>query len=226
MRRRYPGCQVIGFDLAGQLLQKASVGRWRRRRAVCQGDFHQLPFASGSVDLIVANLSLHWAENLPQVVAEARRILRPDGLVLFSCFGPETLRELRAAWYHADPDFVHVMAFPDMHDLGDAFMQAGFAGPVLDTEYFCLTYSGEQQLVAELRGLGMANACVGRRSGLTGRGRWQVMSKAYGVHQIDGRLPATFEVVYGHAWVGKASSQNRDSVAVPFIESVIDTEGG
>ena len=228
LRQKYPDSQVIGLDLAAQLVRQAGRGRWWRRNPVCQGDFHQLPLASESIDLVVANLSLHWAEQLPQVVAEARRVLRSDGLVLFSCFGPETLRELREAWYRADPDYVHVMAFPDMHDLGDAFVQAGFAGPVLDAEYFCLTYSGQQQLTDELRGLGMSNACVGRRKGLTGKQRWQQMSEVYARQKSEGRLPATFEVVYGHAWVGQPRGEQRDSITVPFITpaSRTTTESG
>ncbi|MCG2634321.1 MAG: methyltransferase domain-containing protein [Gammaproteobacteria bacterium] len=221
LRRRFPGATTIGLDLVHPLLRQAAARRWLQRSAVCQGDFHGLPFSSGGVDLIVANLSLHWAVVLPTLLLELRRVLSGDGMVLFSCFGPDTLQELRQAWHGADPGFPHVLACPDMHDLGDAFVQAGFAGPVLDAEHFCLTYSSERTLFAELQGLGLSNACQGRRRGLVGKQRWRMMVEGYGRQSDGGRLPATFEVVYGHAWVGGSSRSggaNRERISVPFLD--------
>jgi len=220
LRKRFPASRVIGFDLAHGALRQARSKRWFRRQPVCQGDFHHLPFAAESIDLVVANLALHWAVDLRQVLLELRRVVRPGGMVLFSTFGPDTLVELRQAWYQADPDSPHVLAFADMHDLGDALMGAGFDSPVLDREAFCLTYSTTSELFAELRRWGLSNACVGRRRGLTGTKKWQEMAAGYQAQRSAGRLPATFEVVYGHAWVGdgkRPGTAVAGSVAVPFI---------
>jgi len=142
---------------------------------------------------------LQWAGDLPAALKELGRVLRPDGLVTFSTFGPDTLRELRAAFTGIDRHR-HVSRFTDMHDIGDMLIGAGFGDPVMDMELFTLTYADAGSLMRELKQIGATNATRGRPHGLMGRGRWQRALAAFEAMRRDGRIPATYEVVYGHAW--------------------------
>jgi malonyl-CoA O-methyltransferase len=129
---------------------------------------------------------------------------------MFSTFGPDTLRELKAAFAGCD-DAPHVHPFVDMHDIGDMLVAAGFGEPVIDMEAVTLTYAAPGLVLAELRAAGYANVRADRRRTLTGRGRWQRMIAAYAAQARDGRVSATFEVVYGHAWKAepRASADGR-----------------
>ena len=198
--RRYRGAQVIGVDMAPAMLHAA---RRRRRwfsaqRFVC-ADGLAMPLPADSVDLVFSNLTVQWCADPAALFAEVWRVLRPGGLFLFTSLGPDTLRELRAAWRQADAA-VHVHAFIDMHDLGDALARSGFQNPVLDVEQFCLTYPDVRALARDLKSIGAGNAAAGRGRGLGGRARWQAMAAAYEPFRADDRLPATFEVVHAHAW--------------------------
>jgi len=204
---RYPGAGIVESDLAfGMLRRQRGLGRWfNRRRAVC-ADAESLPFTDGSFDLVFSSLMLQWCNDPAGVFAEVRRALHPGGLLIFSTLGPDTLRELRESWAAADGD-VHVNAFIDMHDLGDALMHAGFCEPVMETERFTLTYGDGRALMRDLKSLGARNANAGRRRTLTGKARLEEMLRAYEKHRRDCRLPATYEVVYGHAWRAEVGAE-------------------
>jgi malonyl-CoA O-methyltransferase len=158
-----------------------------------------LPFPDASVDVAVSNLMLQWCDDLDVAFAEIRRVLKPDGFFSFTTFGPDTLRELRAAWATVD-DYTHVNTFIDMHDIGDALGRAGLTEPVLDVERVTLTYSDVLALMRDLKVIGAHNVTAGRLRGLTGRSRLRAMEAAYESQRRDGRIPATYEVVYGAAW--------------------------
>ena len=216
LRKRFPTAAIVGLDLAAAM---ARVGmprqaRWRRLlrgapavSTVC-GDMVALPFAPGSFGLVWSNLALHWLDDPLPAIREAQRVLEADGLLMFSMLGPDTLKELRAAFADAGTGF-HVKRFIDLHDIGDALGAAGFAAPVMDMEILTLTYVDLDGLFADLRATGSANAMIGRRRTLTGRARMQRVRAAYEKLRRDGRLPATFEVIYGHAW--KAAPRLRAS---------------
>jgi len=135
------------------------------------------------------------------VFTECRRILRPGGLFMFTTFGPDTLKELRESWRQVDADNVHVNRFMDLHDLGDALLNNRFADPVMDMEQITLTYRDLKQMMRELKALGAHNINQGRNKRLTGKQRLQAVTQAYEQFREDDRLPATYEVVYGHAWM-------------------------
>lgn len=196
---RYPESQVVLLDLAPGMLRVAGGALGR----VC-GDMERLPLAAGSVDLIWSNLVLQWCNDVAGVFSGMARVLRPEGLFMFSTFGPDTLKELREA-AQADPEHVHVSRFPDMHDLGDALVHAGFSGPVLDVERFVLTYQDVREVMRDLKDIGAGNALQGRPRGLEGKGFLRGLAARYECFRTAGKLPATFEVVYGHAWKGGAS---------------------
>jgi malonyl-CoA O-methyltransferase len=199
LKRRYPKALVIALDLSPRMLQAARRRQWWLRRFCCVcADAARLPFAQGSVDLILSNLMLQWC-NADEVFAEFRRVLAPHGLCCFTTLGPDTLHELRSAWSAADSR-THVHQFFDMHDIGDALVRAGFASPVLDVERYTLSYADLRGLAADLKATGAANATLGRARGLTGRAQYEALLTAYESFRQNGRLPATVEVVFGHAW--------------------------
>jgi malonyl-CoA O-methyltransferase len=217
--RRYPKAVIIALDSSQRMLQAAGRRQtWLRRFARVCADAAHLPLAEGSVDLIVSNLMLQWCDP-DAVFAEFRRVLAPHGLVSFTTLGPDTLRELRSAWRAADSR-THVNQFIDMHDIGDALVRAGFASPVLDVERYTLTYPDLRRVAADLKDTGAHNATMGRARGLTGRRRFAAVQVAYEAYRQDGRLPATYEVVFGHAWTPAADTRrnSREGVAVSLDE--------
>ncbi|GAA5067695.1 malonyl-ACP O-methyltransferase BioC [Lysobacter panacisoli] len=204
MQKRWPKAHVIELDLALPMLREArhNAGGWRpfarRPDAVC-ADARALPIRDGSVDILYSNLCLQWIEDLPAVFAGFRRVLKPEGLLLVSTFGPDTLHELRGAFAEAD-NAPHVSPFASIAQFGDALIAAGFKNPVLDRDEFVLAHDDLGGLMRELRTLGATNAMVDRRRSLTGRARFARAAEAYEPWRRDGRLPATWEVIYAHAW--------------------------
>lgn len=206
LARRYSGASMFGIDLALPMLQGAAArdNFWRRligrssASLVC-ADAAALPLADDSVDLVWSNLMLQWFPEPEAALAEVWRVLRPGGLIMFSTFGPDTLTELRHAF--AGEGHEAVNRFVDMHDIGDALVRLRFADPVIDMERLELTYADFDGVVRDLRAIGATHLHHGRSRGLGGRGRWVRARQRYeAFRRADGRLPATFETVYGHAW--------------------------
>lgn len=206
---RYPEAAIVVLDIALGMLQKARAARpwWKRvtgigvnpRRLYVCGDLERLPLKSAGVGMVWSNLTLQWCNDFGRAFAEAHRVLATDGLFMFSTFGPDTLKELRQAFGAAD-SYRHVNRFIDMHDLGDALVQSGFANPVMEMEYITLTYDDVVSAMRDLKAIGAHNMTRGRRPGLTGKSAWERAVARYEAMRKDGRLPATFEVIYGHAW--------------------------
>ena len=203
LHERYPKAQVVGIDIARPMLDLAAKrSPWLKRtlgmaseRLVC-ADAERLPLAGASVPFVFSNLALQWTR-AETVFAEAARVLSTGGLFLFSTFGPDTLKELRDAFAGTDG---HVNRFVDMHDLGDALVHAGFADPVMEMETITLEYSCVEQVARDLKAIGAHNSLPNRPRGLSGRRRWRDVIDRYEAHRRNGVLPATYEVIYGHAW--------------------------
>lgn len=200
LARRYPGAAIVALDfsLAMLALARRALG-WRARLrgarslAVCAA-LERLPLAAGSVQLAWSNMALHWATDAGAVLAELARVLAPEGLLMFSTVGPDTLKELRAA---AGESRVH--RFADMHNVGDALLAAGFAAPVMDMEMLTLTHADAAGLAADLRASGQTLARRDRARGLAGRRLHAALAAA--------GTSASIEVIYGHAW--KAAPRKR-----------------
>src|SRR5271168_2635213 len=217
LKRRYPRALVLALDSSRGMLRAAGRQQlWLRPFARVCADAERLPLKSGSIDLIVSNLMLQWCDP-DAVFAEFRRVLAPQGLLTFSAFGPDTLRELRSAWAEVD-SHSHVHQFIDMHDLGDALIRSGFASPVLDVERLTLKYLDVRAVAADLKATGARNAARDRARGLTTPRQFAAMQAAYEKSRQDGRLPATYEAVFAHAWVPAkpARRSNSQQAAVPL----------
>ncbi|VAW49181.1 Malonyl-[acyl-carrier protein] O-methyltransferase [hydrothermal vent metagenome] len=202
LQQAQPRLKTARFPQLGQIVNKAIGTTLAQKTAATaiNADAYQLPFANQSVDLITSNLMLQWCDELDRVFQEFRRVLRPEGLLMFTTFGPDTLKELRQAWQVADPKQEHVNQFIDMHDVGDALIRAGFGQPVMDMELFTLTYDQPIGVLKDLKAIGATHANQNRAQGLMGKNRFQTMLKAYETHRKETKIPATYEVVHGHAW--------------------------
>jgi len=201
LAKRYRKARIVELDLStGMLRHSRQLGPrfFSKQRFVC-ADAEMLPLADCVIDLVFSNMMLQWCNDLDAAFAESGRVLRPEGLFIFSTLGPDTLKELRLSWGKVD-EKVHVNAFLDMHDVGDALVRAGFDAPVLDVERITLTFDDCNKLMQELKHLGAHNLNMGRRRTLTGKTRIKGMLAAYEQFRQENRLPATYEVIYGHAW--------------------------
>jgi malonyl-CoA O-methyltransferase len=221
LKRRFRQAQVIGLDFA-----PAMLARMRRRssllrplRAVC-ADIASLPFAEQSMDLLFSNLASHWSPDPAALFDEFRRVLRPGGMLLFTMLGPATLAELREAWAGNGAGSLPP-ALPDLMGVGDALLAAGFREPVMDMERITLHYADLGELARELE-------CTGSSLLVPGWERWKEeqvrIEEALAPFLIDGRFPATYEIVYGTAF-GPPEGQPRRSrdgdVATFSVDSLL-----
>ena len=234
MQKRWPKANVLALDLALPMLRetRASSKRWthpfaRRPQPVC-ADARALPLAENSVDVLFSNLCLQWVEDLDAVFAGFRRVLKPQGLLLLSTFGPDTLWELREAFARAD-DAPHVSPFADIAGVGDALMRAGFHQPVLEREVETTRYPDLAALMRELRAIGATNALASRRHTLTGRARFASAAAAYETHRATRGLPATWETITALAWAPEAGTPLRegdvDVASIPLSRIPIRRRG-
>jgi malonyl-CoA O-methyltransferase len=216
LHARYPDAHLIGQDHNAGLLKLAQqrartiyphglrewISRVRGRPAPVSWltcDLAHTRLLPESLDLVWSNLALHWHPAPHEVLQEWGRIIRPNGLVFFSCFGPGTMQELRRAVASADLDTA-TPGFVDMHDFGDLLIEKGFADPVMDQEVLTLTYATPEKLLHDVKSLG-GNPTLGRRACLTSRDWLQRLLQALEKQrEPDGRLHLTIEVAYGHAW--------------------------
>lgn len=201
LTRRYPGARVVCLDSSEAMLRAARsrTRRWFSKRAFTCADAEALPLAEGSIDLLVSSLMLPSCSPPDAVLTEFRRVLAPGGLLMFASLGPDTLCELRESWTAVDRK-VHVHAFIDMHDVGDALLRAGFQDVVMDVERFTGHYPDVTSLVHELKRLGVSNAARGCAKSLTTPAALEALAAAYEGFRRGTSLPASFEVVFGHAW--------------------------
>lgn len=202
LQKTYPRSKIVSLDLAYTMLQETrrQYGLLRKKRVV-NSDMERMPFVDNSFELLFSSLALQWANDLGETLKEFARIGQPGGLLMFATFGPGTLQELRQSWLEVDQK-PHVHQFIDMHDVGDAMMQAGFSQPVVDSETIRLEYREFRQIFDDLKGIGASNADRNRSRGLTTPARIKQLEQCY--RQLgfeDGKFIASYEIVYGHAWL-------------------------
>jgi malonyl-CoA O-methyltransferase len=217
---RYPRAEIIGVDVCEVMLRIACRRRARlrwtlpflhgpKRASWLAADARALPLTAGAAGLVWSNLMLPWLADPLAALREAHRVLEAGGLLTFSALGPDTLKELRASFSDGHE---HTLRFVDLHDYGDMLIDCGFAGPVMDAERLTVTYPSLRALFDELRRSGPAGAAPGLRRGLMGRRAWETMCAAYEERRVEGRLPASCEVVYGHAWKAEPRTEDREQL--------------
>lgn len=197
LQRRYPQALPLALDFALPMLSavRARTPAWQRLRRrtprLVNADVRALPVAAGSLDLIWSNLLLHWFDDPRPVFAELLRSLDVGGLLTFTMLGPDTLGELRELGAGS------LRRFLDMHDVGDMLLAAGFADPVMDREIIRFSYARPRQLLADQRQLGVRDDLLGSMPWR----QWRQVLRAWQRHpDAAGGLPASFEVIFGHAW--------------------------
>jgi malonyl-CoA O-methyltransferase len=200
--KRYPKAGVFALDFALAMLRPRRLALFQKYPLAVCADLEQLPIAPGAIDFVWCNMALHWLSDPLPAFKEFARVLAPEGLLMFSTLGPDTLKELRAA---AGAARVH--AFIDMHDLGDMLLAAGFGAPVMDMEMIEFSYTRGAALLEDLKRSGQTSARVDRPRGLAGRRFGERLRAALAPR-------ATFEVVYGHAWNTRRANHEPKTVRV------------
>ncbi len=215
---RYPKSKVIGLDSAFNRAKKCQKrGGWLRKPRVICADAESLPIKDDAFELVVSNLMLNWVDDFSGAFSEIQRVLAPNGLLLFSMFGPDTLNEIRQCWSDVDT-FPHTHDFADMHEVGDALLQSGFINPVMDMEIITMTYTDVMQLMQDLKNTGFSNTHQERQKGLMGKHKFKVFEEAYEQFKTaEGLYPATWEVIYGHAWVGEGIKFDNYENVIPIM---------
>jgi len=204
LRTMFPKAEVVGLDLAHAMLIQAKKKRsFFRKWSLVTADMRQMPFATGSFDLVFANQVVHWGTPMAEVFRELNRVMNVNGCLMFTTLGPDTFKELKQAWDGVN-DFAHVNEFIDMHDIGDNLMAEHFLEPVMDMELLSVHYETLPKLVRALKAQGVKNINAQRNPGLTGKASWNQFVQNYAnLRTADNKYPLTYEVVYGHAWKGE-----------------------
>jgi malonyl-CoA O-methyltransferase len=218
LRQRFRRARIVSLDLSHAMLRQARRRRsWFTRPACVQADANQLPFADGAFDLVIANQLLPWIPDPDRVFAGVARVLKPGGVFAFATLGPDSLREIAAAWAEVD-DLVHVNRFADMHDIGDGLVRAGLKEPVLDVDRLSVSYENPDKLWRDLTSAGARNTLAGRARGLVGRRRFRRMLDALRRAPTGAPVMLELELVYGHCWgAGPASDPAEFRVAAEHI---------
>jgi len=213
LTNKFKKSHITGLDLSETMVRHTRKHHalrlpWHGKRHHCVADGCALPFADGSFDLVTSNLAMQWVANPSDMLVEMRRVLAPNGLILFSTFGRRTLAELRQSLAELPINSEkrkagHVLPFPDVMSLGDELNKLAVELPVIDSDLFTLTYPNVMALVRELKGLGASSSAIsGRSGGLYGRRLLKELDTSYGdKHRMeDGQIRATFEALYAQAW--------------------------
>jgi len=216
LQAHFPKSRVIASDVAVPMLLHA-----HRQQAVSSlcCDAEHLSIADNSIDLIFSTSTFQWCEDLNQVLTECSRVLKDDGVLVFTTFGPDTLKELRHSWAQVDAQ-IHVHEFIDMHHIGDLLLANQYLDPVVDMEIITLEYQQTQQLLRDLKDTGSRGKFTATRStvhetadatglmtGLMGKSKFSQFESAYeSFRQANGLLPASYEVIYGYARKGPQNS--------------------
>jgi malonyl-CoA O-methyltransferase len=200
LSNRFPNANIVSVECAEKLLAEG-VDAKQISWPICAFP-DQLPLQDNFFDVIFAHLTLHWVNDYQQCLLNWQKLLKPGGLLLFSTLGVATLTELYSSFASFNSNF-HVHTFKDMHPIGDTLLEQQWINPVVDMDTIILNYASPEQLIQDLRGSGVTNALVNRSRGLMGKQRWKNMLSYYKQYVKTSELnryPATFEVIYGHAW--------------------------
>lgn len=226
LKQQYPKAKIIGLDLAyGMLMQAKKTQSWRSKWNLINADMKALPFPDGLFDLVFANQAIHWVKPLSEVMNEMNRVMSAGGCLMFSTLGPDTFCELRQAFASVD-NHAHVNEFPDMHDVGDVLLKQYFLDPVVDMEILTAHYSSLAELLRSIKSQGVRNINPSRNPGLTSKQQWMNFERNMAQFNTPtGKVPLTYEVVYGHAWKGMQRKTNKGvetGISVAALKATIN----
>lgn len=210
LKELYPKAQVISIDLAYSMLEVAKTKQgWLKKWGLVNADMHKLPFADAQFDLIFSNQVIHWTDDMQSLLQEIHRVMAKNACLMFTTLGPDTFKELRAAFSEVD-SHAHVNDFLDMHDLGDMVFSTKFVDPVLDMDMLTAHYPSTIKLLQGLKKQGVKNIHAERKKSLTGKRVLADLNLAMQKFTTPDKMqPLTYEVVYGHAWKGEAIDKNK-----------------
>jgi len=200
LKQYYPKSDIIVVDYADQMLSQIAVDDIFKST----GHYAALPFNKQTFDMVISSLALDRTNDLATVFRECRRVLKTNGLLIFSMCGVETLKELRGSFIDCK-EYLH--RFPDMHDVGDLLLQSGFENPVMEMEKIVIRYKKLATFFKDLKNTGTGNVHQKKPSGLFGKNRWQHALKRYETLKVDNAYPVTFEIIYGHAWLPEITTE-------------------
>ena len=221
LKQQFKKAHIFQADISEEMLRGARRNKskfFSKDHFFC-ANAEQIALADESVDLVFSSLMLQWSNDPDLVFNEIHRVLKPNGVFVFTTFGPDTLKELRESWQQVD-NSIHVNAFTDMHDIGDALIRNRLDAPVLSIENIVLTYDDCKQLMRDLKSIGAHNVNQGRRKTLTGKDRLQKVIQHYETFRVNHKLPATYEVIYGHAWKPVSTKNNVTNEQQVSLESL------
>tara|TARA_B100001250_G_scaffold298520_1_gene260029 strand:+ start:18672 stop:19565 length:894 start_codon:yes stop_codon:yes gene_type:complete len=223
LNKLFPTSKVISMDNSLEMNRVASKNCFKNSNVtILSGDAEMIPLMNSSVDLVFSNLLLPWCDT-GIIFSEVSRILKNDGLFIFSSVGPDTLSELRKAWATVD-SLVHVHGFLDMHDLGDMLIKANLLDPVLDINRLSITYNNLASLISDIRSCGASNIAQGRRTSLTGKEKWNAFCRNIELENNGSGFNVTIEAIFGHAWHSKKTASNEPSSKLISLEGIRNYE--
>ncbi len=218
LAKKFKRSKVFQLDLSQQMsiISRSKTSRFFSRQNFVCGDAERLPVTSSFFDLVHSSLTFQWCNDLDKCFSESFRVLNTNGLFIFATLGPDTLKELRECWAAVD-DNIHINTFFDMHDIGDALVRAGLESVVMDVESITMTYTDSMDLMRELKALGAHNVNKDRHKGLTGKDSFKIMMHHYEKFRENEKLPASFEIIYGHAWKPATPIASRTDNGVSYV---------
>ena len=217
LAKRFRGARVIGVDHSPAMLRQATAKKsWFAKCSFVEADAAEIPLEDHSVDVVFSNQLLPWIDDVPGLFTEVNRILRKNGLFMFSSLGPDSFSELRQVWQATDHD-PHVHHFADMHNIGDAAVRAGLGDPVLDVDRLKVRYGDSASLFRDLTGSAARNCLTDRRRSLTGKRRFADLTRALQDATSGGHIELDLELVYGHCW-GSGKQPGTDGFRIGLNE--------
>lgn len=210
LKERYQEASLFALDFSEPMLQETREKTSQLSSVFpVLGDMEALPFENASFDLIFVNQAIHWSDTLSSLLGEFHRVLKEDGILLFSTLGPDTFLELREAFLKVD-GYEHTNSFYDMHDIGDLLLSKQFEDVVIDMERIEVHYDSPKDILVSLKRQGVRNLSAGRNPGLMKKSALSLFKEAYQAFCLPSlKYPLTYEVIYGHAI---SSAKKRKSI--------------
>lgn len=196
LQKKFQSSNVTCLDLAENMLLECKKKNPNLNLVI--SDIERMPFKSASFDLIISSFTLHWCEEIEKIFFDIRKLLKNNGVFMFTTVGPNTLSELSDAYKYIDIE-QHVNSFTDMHLYGDSLLKCGFEDPVMDSEEIVIEYENFTEVLNSLKKTG-ANTVIGQKPSYLTKKAYRDLSDMYPKNNDNERYPVTYEMIYGMSW--------------------------